>query len=157
MGQPDSYTPPPSKMGLGRAMRPMLPPDYRPSDDEEFMNPLQVEYFRQKLLRWRAELLADSTGTLRHLQEESLLKPDLTDRASLETERAIELRTRDRERKLISKIDAALQRIDTGTYGFCEETDQPIGIRRLEARPIATLTIEAQERHERMERTYRDE
>jgi RNA polymerase-binding transcription factor len=138
-------------------MRPMLPPDYRPSDDEEFMNPLQVEYFRQKLLRWRAELLADSTGTLRHLQEESLLKPDLTDRASLETERAIELRTRDRERKLISKIDAALQRIDTGTYGFCEETDQPIGIRRLEARPIATLTLEAQERHERMERTYRDE
>ena len=138
-------------------MGPMLPSDYRPSDDEEFMNPLQVEYFRQKLLRWRAELLADSTGTLRHLQEESLLKPDLTDRASLETERAIELRTRDRERKLISKIDAALQRIDTGTYGFCEETDQPIGIRRLEARPIATLTIEAQERHERMERTYRDE
>ena len=138
-------------------MGPVLPSDYRPSDDEEFMNPLQVEYFRQKLLRWRAELLADSTGTLRHLQEESLLKPDLTDRASLETERAIELRTRDRERKLISKIDAALQRIDTGTYGFCEETDQPIGIRRLEARPIATLTIEAQERHERMERTYRDE
>ncbi len=138
-------------------MRPVLPPDYHPSDEEEFMNPLQVEYFRQKLLRWRAELLADSTGTLRHLQEESLLKPDLTDRASLETERAIELRTRDRERKLISKIDAALQRIDTGTYGFCEETDQPIGIRRLEARPIATLTIEAQERHERMERTYRDE
>ena len=138
-------------------MRPVLPPDYRPSDDEEFMNPLQVEYFRQKLLRWRAELLADSTGTLRHLQEESLLKPDLTDRASLETERAIELRTRDRERKLISKIDAALQRIDSGTYGYCEETDQPIGIRRLEARPIATLTIEAQERHERMERTYRDE
>ena len=135
----------------------MLPPDYRPNDDEEFMNPLQVEYFRQKLLRWRAELLANSTGTLRHLQEESLLKPDLTDRASLETERAIELRTRDRERKLISKIDAALQRIDSGTYGFCEETDQPIGIRRLEARPIATLTIEAQERHERMERTYRDE
>jgi len=138
-------------------MRPVLPPEYRPNDDEEFMNPLQIEYFRQKLLRWRAELLADSTGTLRHLQEESLLKPDLTDRASLETERAIELRTRDRERKLISKIDAALQRIDTGTYGFCEETDQPIGVRRLDARPIATLTIEAQERHERMERTYRDE
>jgi DnaK suppressor protein len=138
-------------------MRPELPPDYRPSDDEEFMNPLQIEYFRQKLLRWRAELLADSTGTLRHLQEESLLKPDLSDRASLETERAIELRTRDRERKLISKIDAALQRIDSGSFGFCAETDQPIGIRRLEARPIATLTIEAQERHERMERTYRDE
>lgn len=138
-------------------MRPVLPPDYRPSDDEEFMNPLQIEYFRLKLLRWRAELLSDSTDTLRHLKEESLLKPDLTDRASLETERAIELRTRDRERKLISKIDAALSRIDTGTYGYCEETDQPIGIRRLEARPIATLSIEAQERHERMERTYRDE
>ena len=133
----------------------MLPPDYRPSEDEEFMGPLQVEYFRQKLLRWRAELLADSAETLRNLQEESLLKPDLTDRASLETERAIELRTRDRERKLISKIDAALSRLDSGTYGYCEETDEPIGIRRLEARPIATLSIEAQERHERMERTHR--
>jgi len=138
-------------------MQPILPPDYRPSDDEEFMGPLQVEYFRQKLLRWRAELLADSTETLRHLQEESLLKPDLTDRASLETERAIELRTRDRERKLISKIDAALGRLDSGTYGYCEETDEPIGIRRLEARPIATLSIEAQERHERMERTHRED
>jgi DnaK suppressor protein len=138
-------------------MHPPLPPNYRPTEDEEFMNPMQLEYFRQKLLRWRAELLADSSDTLRHLKEESLLKPDLTDRASLETDRAIELRTRDRERKLISKIDAALCRIDTGTYGYCEETEQPIGIRRLEARPIATLTIEAQERHERMERTYRDE
>jgi DnaK suppressor protein len=138
-------------------MRPPLPADYRPSDDEEFMSPLQVEYFRQKLLRWRAELLADSAETLRNLQEESLLKPDLTDRASLETERAIELRTRDRERKLISKIDAALSRLDSGTYGYCEETDEPIGIRRLEARPIATLSIEAQERHERMERTHRDD
>ena len=138
-------------------MSPKLPADYRPSENEEFMGPLQVEYFRQKLLRWRAELLADSSGTLRHLQEESLLKPDLTDRASLETERAIELRTRDRERKLISKIDAALGRLDSGTFGYCEETDQPIGIRRLEARPIATLSIEAQERHERMERTYRDD
>jgi DnaK suppressor protein len=138
-------------------MRPILPTDYRPSEDEEFMGPLQVEYFRQKLMRWRSELLADSSETLRHLQEESLLKPDLTDRASLETERAIELRTRDRERKLISKIDAALARLDTGTYGYCEETDEPIGIRRLEARPIATLSIEAQERHERMERTHRDD
>jgi len=134
-----------------------LPADYRPSDDEEFMSPLQVEYFRQKLLRWRAELLADSAETLRNLQEESLLKPDLTDRASLETERAIELRTRDRERKLISKIDAALSRLDSGTYGYCEETEEPIGIRRLEARPIATLSIEAQERHERMERTHRED
>jgi DnaK suppressor protein len=134
-----------------------LPPGYHPSDDEEFMNPLQVEYFRRKLLAWRAELLADSSGTLQHLKEESLLKPDLTDRASLETERAIELRTRERERKLISKIDAALSRLDAGTYGFCEETEEPIGIRRLEARPIATLSIEAQERHERMERTHRDD
>jgi len=138
-------------------MRPTLPADYRPSEDEEFMGPLQVEYFRQKLLRWRSELLADSAETLRSLQEESLLKPDLTDRASLETERSIELRTRDRERKLISKIDAALARLDSGTYGYCEETDEPIGIRRLEARPIATLSIEAQERHERMERTHRDD
>jgi len=140
-----------------RNKRSRLSATYRPSEDEEFMNPRQLEYFRQKLLRWRAELLADSTDTLRHLKEESLLKPDLTDRASLETERAIELRTRDRERKLISKIDAALTRIDTGTYGYCEETDQPIGVRRLEARPIATLSIEAQERHERRERVYRDE
>jgi DnaK suppressor protein len=138
-------------------MRTRLPKGYRPSDDEEFMGPLQVEYFRQKLLHWRAELLSDSSDTLRHLKEESLLKPDITDRASLETERAIELRTRDRERKLISKIDAALERLDTGTYGYCEETEEPIGIRRLEARPIATLSIEAQERHERMERTHRDD
>jgi DnaK suppressor protein len=138
-------------------MRPTLPPDYRPSDDEEFMNPLQLEYFRQKLMRWRAELLAESSDTLQHLQEESLLQPDLTDRASLETERAIELRTRARERRLISKIDAALSRIEDGSYGYCEETYEPIGIRRLEARPIATLSIEAQERHERIERTHRDD
>jgi len=138
-------------------MRPTLPPDYRPSEDEEFMNPLQLEYFRQKLLRWRSELLAESTETLQHLKEESLAEPDLTDRASLETERSIELRTRDRERKLISKIDAALMRIEDGSYGYCEETDEPIGIRRLEARPIATLSLEAQERHERKERTIRDD
>jgi DnaK suppressor protein len=138
-------------------MRPTLPPDYRPSEEEEFMNPLQLEYFRQKLLRWRAELLAESSETLQHLKEESLAEPDLTDRASLETERSIELRTRDRERKLISKIDAALMRIEDGSYGYCEETDEPIAIRRLEARPIATLSLEAQERHERMERTHRDD
>jgi DnaK suppressor protein len=138
-------------------MRPMLSPDYRPSEDEEFMNPQQLEYFRQKLLRWRAELLAESTETLQHLKDESLLKPDITDRASLETERAIELRTRDRERKLISKIDAALTRIEDGSYGYCEESDEPIGLRRLEARPIATLSLDAQERHERMERTHRDD
>jgi DnaK suppressor protein len=138
-------------------MRPSLPSDYRPSDDEEFMSPLQVEYFRQKLLLWRDVLLAESSDTLQHLKQESRLEPDLNDRASLEAERAIELRTRARERKLISKIDAALDRIDDGTYGYCEETDEPIGIRRLEARPIATLSIEAQERHERLERTHRDD
>ena len=138
-------------------MSPLLPPDYRPSEDEPFMNDLQLEYFRQKLLRWRAELLQESAETLNHLQAESLHQPDLTDRASMETDHALELRTRDRERKLISKIDAALQRIEDGTYGFCEETNEPIGIRRLEARPIATLSLEAQERHERLERTHRDD
>jgi len=138
-------------------MRPTLSPDYRPSDDEEFMNPAQQEYFRQKLLRWRAELLAESSETLFHLKEESLSEPDITDRATLETDRFTELRTRDRERKLIAKIDAALQRIELGTYGYCEETDEPIGVRRLEARPIATLSLEAQERHEKMERTHRED
>ena len=137
--------------------RPELPPDYRPSDDEEFMNPLQLEYFRQKLLRWRAELLAESTETLQHLKEESLAEPDIADRATLETDRFTELRTRDRERKLISKIDEALQRIEDQSYGYCEETGEPIGVRRLEARPIATLSLEAQERHERLERTHRDD
>src|SRR6202158_6417331 len=112
-------------------MRPTLPPDYRPSEGEEFMNPFQVEYFRQKLLRWRAQLLAESSDTLQHLKEESLLKPDLTDRASLETERAIELRTRARERRLISKIDAALHRIDDGTSGYWAGTDKPGGTRRV--------------------------
>jgi len=135
----------------------LLPPDYRPSEDEEFMNPMQREYFRQKLLSWRSELLQESSETLKHLQEESLSEPDIADRASLETDRSLELRTRDRERKLIARIDDALQRIDEGTYGYCEETSEPISLRRLEARPIATLSIEAQERHERMERTHRDD
>jgi DnaK suppressor protein len=138
-------------------MKPLLPPDYRPNDDEPFMNPMQREYFRQKLLAWRSELLQESTETLQHLQEESLAEPDIADRASLETDRSLELRTRDRERKLISKIDDALRRIDDGTYGYCEETSEPISLRRLEARPIATLSLEAQERHERMERTHRDD
>lgn len=138
-------------------MRPKLPPGYRPSDAEEFMNPLQLEYFRQKLLRWRSELLSESSETLRRLKEETRLEPDLADRASLETDTTIELRTRAREHKLIAKIDAALQRIESGSYGYCEETDEPIGIRRLEARPIATLSIEAQERHERVERMHRDD
>jgi DnaK suppressor protein len=139
------------------SMRPMLPPDYRPSEDEPFMNPMQQEYFRRKLLIWRMELLQESNETLQHLQSQSLSEPDLADRASLETERSLELRTRDRGRKLIVKIDEALRRLEEGTYGFCEETSEPIGLRRLEARPIATMTIEAQERHERMERTHRED
>ena len=134
-----------------------LPPDYRPADDEEFMNPIQVEYFRQKLLRWRADLLKEADGTLASLSEGGIREADITDRASVETDRALELRTRDRARKLISKIDQALQRVDNGSYGYCEESGEPIGIRRLEARPIATLSIEAQERHERMERVHRDD
>ena len=138
-------------------MKPLLPPDYRPTEREPFMNPMQLEYFRQKLLRWRAELLHESNETLQHLQEESLSEPDIADRASLETDRALELRTRDRERKLITKIDDALKRIEDGTYGYCEDTAEPISLRRLEARPIATLSIEAPERHERMERSHRDD
>ena len=134
-----------------------LPPDYRPSDNEDFMNERQREYFRRKLLSWRSELLHESNETLQHLQEGGLQEPDLADRASAETDRSLELRTRDRARKLIAKIDAALQRIEAGTYGYCEETNEPIGLRRLEARPIATLSIEAQERHERMERTHRED
>lgn len=134
-----------------------LPPDYRPSEGEPFMNENMKEYFRQKLLDWRTELLRESDETLQHLQEGGLQEPDIADRASAETDRALELRTRDRERKLISKIDAALERIIDGSYGYCEETGEPISIRRLEARPIATLSIEAQERHERMERTHRDD
>jgi DnaK suppressor protein len=134
-----------------------LPPDYRPSEADDFMNPLQVEYFRQKLLRWRSELLRDADGTLASLSEGGIHEADVTDRASVETDRALELRTRDRARKLIAKIDQALARIETGTYGYCEETGEPIGLKRLEARPIATLSIEAQERHERMERVHRDD
>jgi DnaK suppressor protein len=134
-----------------------LPQDYRPSDAEEFMNPIQVEYFRQKLLRWRADLLREADGTLASLSEGGIHEADVTDRASVETDRALELRTRDRARKLISKIDQALNRIDNGTYGYCEETDEPISLRRLEARPIATMSLEAQERHERMERVHRDD
>jgi len=138
-------------------MSPLLPPDYEPSDDEEFMNPMQREYFRQKLINWRSQLLRATGETLVSLQEESLAEPDMTDRATLETDRSLELRTRDRQRKLIGKINSALRRIEEGTYGYCEETDNPISLRRLEARPIATLSIEAQEQHERMERTHRDD
>ncbi|HLS69079.1 MAG TPA: RNA polymerase-binding protein DksA [Kiloniellales bacterium] len=134
-----------------------LDPDYRPTDDEDFMNPRMREHFRQKLLKWKTELLRESDQTLEHMQKESLAEADIGDRATLESDRSLELRTRDRERKLIAKIDAALKRIDDGTYGYCEETKEPISIRRLEARPIATLSLEAQERHERMERTQRDD
>jgi DnaK suppressor protein len=130
---------------------------YRPTDREPFMSERQREYFRAKLLDWREDILKEAKETLQHLQDESRNHPDLADRASSETDRAIELRARDRQRKLISKIDAALSRIDDGTYGYCEETGEPISIKRLEARPIATLSVEAQERHERRERVYRDE
>lgn len=134
-----------------------LPPDYRPSEDEPFMNETQREYFRQKLLKWRLELLRESDETLQHLQEGGLQEADIADRAQAEADRALELRTRDRARKLITKIDAALQRVEDGSYGYCEETGEPISLKRLEARPIATLSIEAQERHERMERTHRED
>ena len=131
-----------------------LPPDYKPSEKEKFLNDLQLEYFRQKLLQWRMELLEEVNETRTNLKETSLVEPDLGVRASVEADRSLELRTRDRARKLISKIDEALARIEDGSYGYCEETNEPIGIKRLEARPIATLSLEAQERHERMEKTY---
>jgi DnaK suppressor protein len=131
--------------------------NYVPSEEEEFMNVNQRAYFRTKLVAWRNDILREARETLDHLAEESANHPDLADRASSETDRAIELRARDRQRKLISKIDAALQRIEDGTYGYCEETGEPIGLKRLDARPIATLSIEAQERHERREKVYRDE
>ena len=134
-----------------------LPQNYRPTDRESFMNPMQQEYFRQKLLAWRAELLQESTETLHNLQDGGIQEPDIADRASAETERSLELRTRDRERKLIAKIDEALERLEDDSYGYCEETGEPIGVRRLDARPIATLSLEAQERHERLERTQREE
>ncbi len=134
-----------------------LPPDYRPSAKESFMNTQMLEYFRLKLLNWRTGLLDESSDTLQHLQKGGSLEPDFTDRASVETELSLELRTRDRARKLITKIDEALERINNGLFGYCQETNEPISLSRLEARPIATLSIEAQERHERMEKTHRDE
>jgi DnaK suppressor protein len=130
---------------------------YKPREDEPFMNERQREYFRLKLLAWKEDILKESKETLAHLQDDNNVLPDLADRASTETDRSLELRTRDRQRKLIAKIDSALKRIDDGTYGYCEETGEPISLRRLDARPIATLSIEAQERHERRERVYRDD
>jgi DnaK suppressor protein len=130
---------------------------YKPSDDEPFMNDRQKEYFKQKLIAWRDSIIAESKETLAALQNESENHPDIADRASSETDRAIELRARDRQRKVIGKIEAALARIEDGSYGYCSETGEPIALRRLDARPIATLSVEAQERHERRERIYRDE
>jgi len=135
----------------------LLPEDYRPSPDEPFMGPRQTIYFRHKLLMWKDSILREAKETLQQLQTDSLREPDITDRASSETDWSIELRTRDRQRKLISKIDAALRRLDEGEYGYCEVTGEPISLARLEARPIATMTVEAQERHERNEKISRDD
>jgi len=136
----------------------VLTPDYDPAKDKgEYMNPVMLEYFRQKLIQWRQDLIRESSETQTNLKETELQKPDLADRASAETDHALELRTRDRERKLISKINEALERIDDEEYGFCEETGEPIGVARLEARPVATLSLEAQERHEKMEKTHRED
>ena len=135
----------------------LLPEGYRPTDDEEFMNPMQLLYFQRKLEAWKAELLNDASGTITGLSQENLHQPDQMDRAQIESNAALDLRTRDRERKLLQKIEAALRRIEDGNYGYCIETDEPINLRRLEARPIASLSLHAQERHERMERVHRDD
>ena len=134
-----------------------LPEDYRPAEDEPFMNDRQAEYFRRKLLDWKQELLAESRDTIEGLQDNTRNIPDVADRASEETDRALELRTRDRQRKLVAKIDAAIRRIDEGEYGYCEVTGEPISLKRLDARPIATMSLEAQERHERREKVHRDD
>lgn len=150
----------PSEASRGDAREidlPEVPEGYRPSDDEPFMNEMQLGYFRQKLLTWREDILRQTRETIEGLNSDSGQHADITDRASSETDRAMELRARDRERKLISKINAALKRIEDGSYGYCEETGEPISLRRLEARPIATLSLEAQERHERREKVYRDD
>ncbi len=135
----------------------VLTEDYRPTEDEPFMNDRQLEYFRQKLHAWKADLMEDTRDTIEGLQDGTRNIPDVTDRASEETDRALELRTRDRQRKLVSKIDAALRRIDEGEFGYCEVTGEQISLKRLDARPIATMTLEAQERHERREKVHRDD
>lgn len=146
-----------SSVGADRLPIPVNDDDYRPSADEPFMNARQLEYYRRKLIDWKEQILREAQGTLAQLQTESLREPDVTDRASTETDWSIELRTRDRQRKLIAKIDAALRRIEEGDYGYCEVSGEPISLARLEARPIATMTVEAQERHERNEKVSRDE
>ena len=141
----------------GAATHNLLPEDYRPTDDEEFMNPMQMLYFQKKLEAWKMEILDEASDTITGLSQENLHQPDQMDRAQIESNAALDLRTRDRERKLLQKIEAALRRIDDGSYGYCVETDEPINLRRLEARPIASLSLHAQERHERMERVHRDD
>jgi DnaK suppressor protein len=159
-GSQGDYRPPTARqlrVGTDPMMSTISDADYRPSEDEPFMNERQREYFRRKLLAWKQDILREAQDTIANLQAENENHPDLADRASSETDRAIELRARDRQRKLISKIDSALSRIEDGSYGFCEETGEPISLKRLDARPIATLSLEAQERHERRERVYRDD
>ena len=146
-----------SEASVGSIDQNVLPKDYRPIDSEEFMNPLQLLYFQQKLEAWKSELLDDASGTITGLSQENLHQPDQMDRAQIESNAALDLRTRDRERKLLQKIEAALRRIEDGSYGYCVETDEPINLKRLEARPIASLSLHAQERHERMERVHRDD
>ncbi|MCW2302247.1 DnaK suppressor protein [Rhodovulum sulfidophilum] len=143
--------------GAGMKTEVFLPDDYRPAEDEPFMNERQLEYFRRKLIAWKNDLMNESRETLEGLQDSSRNIPDIADRASEETDRSLELRTRDRQRKLVAKIDAALRRIEEGEYGYCEETGEPISLKRLDARPIATLSLEAQERHERREKVHRDD
>lgn len=143
--------------GITMKQEMFLPDDYRPAESEPFMNERQVEYFRRKLLTWKSELLAGSKDTIEGLQDGTRNIPDVADRASEETDRALELRTRDRQRKLVAKIDAALRRIDEGEYGYCIVTGEPISLKRLDARPIATMSLEAQERHERREKVHRDD
>lgn len=147
-----------SDRGADMKVEVFLPDDYRPAEDEPFMNERQLEYFRRKLLAWKNEILEESRDTIEGLQDSGSRNiPDVADRASEETDRALELRTRDRQRKLVSKIDAALRRIDNGEFGYCEATGEPISLKRLDARPIAVMTLEAQERHERREKVHRDD
>ena len=157
MSHPHADPTPGRVKGTGMKAEVFLPDDYRPAEDEPFMNERQLEYFRRKLLAWKADLMDESKTTILGLQDNTRNIPDIADRASEETDRALELRTRDRQRKLVAKIDSALRRIDEGEYGYCEETGDPISLKRLDARPIATLSLEAQERHERREKVHRDD